>query len=60
MAKQRVNTQADLFEEASPETAKALAPAQRTNVLTQLQALLSEASVILKSEPEAGDDQDQA
>ena len=60
MAKERANTQPDLFEEPLPEKGMSLAPTQRATALEQLQALLTEAIAIAENGPGAGDDQDQA
>ncbi len=49
--------QADLFENPAQETPMAIAPDQRKTVLEQLQSLLTEATAVLESGSEAGDDQ---
>jgi hypothetical protein len=56
MAKHGTSTQADLFEARSGSMA--LAPAERTKALQQLQTLLTEAMATWGVRPEAGDDQD--
>ena len=56
MAKHGTSTQTDLFETRSGDMA--LAPAERTKALQQLQTLLTEAMATWGVRPEAGDDQD--
>jgi hypothetical protein len=56
MAKHGTSMQADLFEARSG--GMALAPAERTKALQQLQMLLTEAMATWGVRPEAGDDQD--
>ncbi|MGI9494307.1 MAG: hypothetical protein ACR2QF_18100 [Geminicoccaceae bacterium] len=58
MAEGWANRQQDLFEEEPP--ALKLEAAERTKVVTQLQALLNEAMVTAEDQQEAGDDKDHA
>lgn len=60
MTRRWMNAQADLFENPTPETAGAIAPDQRKNVLEQIQALLTEAMTVLGSGSGADDDQNKA